>query len=333
MKDWTSHCGEFVKVGSCECGKRFARIIFCGREWCKNCNKITHNRRIARWLPKALTMQSFGYFVFTIPSEMREFYKSKEHLSQLRTYLRRRLKQVYPNIRALSRWHWFGAESHTYHPHLNIMVDGFQKLSNGELETIKKTYKDALERFTGIGVKKSSKNLRCKVNVYYHYYSVEGFKKKYAKKHKKISDEQAKKIFYKARWDQVVYITRPTFLRYQKELAGKLKGYHNCSCWGQFSELSYEEVEHMAIMRETYSKVSQEVILIESGHCPCCGKKIHWHKKLYPSGICNFGEELGGGYFMLDSWPRGSPVKLPERWQIQKARDENFVSGRIFADL
>jgi len=162
-------------VGNCNCGKQYIKVIFCGKDWCQNCREITHNRRIARWLAKALTMESFGYFVFTIPLEMREFYKDKKKLSELRTYLRRRLKQIYPDIKALCRWHWFGDDPYKYHPHLNVMVDSFQELSREELERIKQDYKNALERFTGIKLDK-------KVDIHYQYYSVEGFKKKRRKK-------------------------------------------------------------------------------------------------------------------------------------------------------
>ena len=126
LESGESYCGEYAKVGVCKNGHQFIKVIYCGKEWCENCREIAHNRRIARWLPKAMTMQAFGYLIFTIPMEMRDFYQDRKNLSQLRSYLRRRLKQVYPEIKALCRWHWFGDNSYLYHPHLNVMIADFE---------------------------------------------------------------------------------------------------------------------------------------------------------------------------------------------------------------
>ena len=292
LKSGESYCGEYAKVGVCESGHQWIKVIFCGKEWCENCREVTHNRRIARWLPKAITMQSFGYFVFTIPLEMREFYKDKKNLSELRSYLRRRLKQVYPDIKALCRWHWFGDSPYVYHPHLNIMVSSFEKLPKEELERIKEDYKRALRRFTGIKLDK-------KVDVYYHYYSPKGFMMEYKKKHKMISNEQAQELYRRALYHKLRYITRPTFVIYQEELAKRLKNYRNSTIWGRFPCLSYEEVEKMARQREVYSNVSEDLVVIESGYCPICGSKIHWLKGLYPGSLCLYGEEVDNGYYNL----------------------------------
>ena len=295
------YCGQYAKVGRCENGHQYIKVIYCGKEWCGNCRQIAHNRRIARWLPKAMTMKAFGYFIFTIPMELREFYKDKKHLSELRSYLRRRLKQIYPDIKALCRWHWFGDNPYIYHPHLNIMVSSFEKLSKEELEKIKHDYKKALERFTGIKLDK-------KIDVYYHYYSVEGFRKEYEQKHKKLTDQEALELYKKALWHKLKYITRATFTVYNKELAEKLKNYRNSSVWGRFPELSYEEVEELAKQREAHANVSQDLILLESGHCPICGGKIRWLKGLYPGSLSSYGEEVGAGYYRLLIEIRGSPI-------------------------
>jgi len=293
-----SYCGQYAKVGRCENGHQWIKVIYCGKEWCKSCREVTHNRRIARWLPKALTMQSFGYFVFTLPLEVREFYQDKKNLSELRSYLRRRLKQMYPDIKALCRWHWFGANPYVYHPHLNVMVSSFEKLPKEELEKIKEDYKNALERFTGIRLGK-------KVDIYYHYYSPQGFKRE--QKHKKLTDDEAQELYRKTLWHKLKYITRPTFVVYQRELAEKLKNYRNSTVWGKFPELSYEEVEKIAKEREVFCRVSQDIVMLESGHCPICGGKIRWLKGLYPGSLACYGKELGNGYFQLQELPRASP--------------------------
>lgn len=301
MNPQSSYCGEFAKVAKCECGRKYIKLIFCGKEWCPNCQKIFHNRRIARWLPKALTMDSFGYFVFTIPEEVRETYKNKAKLSQLRTYLRRRLKQLYPDINALCRWHWFGDKNpYKYNPHFNIMVASFEKLPKNELKGLKEDYKKALERFSGVKLDK--------VNIYFHYYSPEGYRQQYKKKHQRLTDEQAKQLYEKSRWHKVKYITRPTHTIYNPEIASRLKNFRNSSIWGKFAELSYEEIEKMAKKRD--NQVDQNLTLLQSGRCPKCGKKIKWSEGLYPGSLSKRGKEIGNGYFEIEEEipsPRGSP--------------------------
>ncbi|MCD6361124.1 MAG: hypothetical protein J7M38_09685 [Armatimonadetes bacterium] len=319
LESGESYCGKYAKVGECENGHQWIKVIYCGKEWCGNCREITHNRRIARWLPKALTMQSFGYFVFTLPLEVREFYQEKKNLSQLRSYLRRRLKQIYPDLKALCRWHWFGDNPYLYHPHLNVMVSSFGRLPKKELERIKQDYRNALERFTGIKLSK-------KVDVYYHFYSVAGFRKEYEQEGKKLTGDKAQELYCKILWHKLRYITRPTFIVYQRELAEKLKNYRNSTVWGKFLEVSYEEVEKLAKQREAFSKVSQDVVMLGSGHCPICGGKIRWLKGLYPGSLACYGKELGNGYFWLQELPRASPGLNWERLKEELAWKKLFLT-------
>ena len=323
MENNENYCGKHAKLGICsKCGKKFLKVIFCGKDFCPNCRKMTHNRRLARWLPKAMTMQSFGYFVFTIPEEMRKFYQEKKNLSNLRTYLRRELKKIYPGIRALCRFHWFGDENLTkYHPHFNLMIDSFERLPKEELERIKKDYKNFLERATGIKIEKTKTNPEAKVDVYYHYYSPGGFKKQYLKKHQKLTDQQAEKIYKKSVFDMVKYITRPTFLVYNRELAGKLKSFRNSSNWGRFPEMSYEDCEDQAKKRELFCDVSQELILLESGSCPFCAGELKWVKELVYGGLSFYAKkDIGNGYFAFDSdfkIQKYQKSKLPSREELK----------------
>lgn len=274
------YCGQYAKVGECEENHQYLKVIFCGKEWCENCRDITHKRRQARLMPKVATMEKAGYFVFTIPEEMREFYQVKENLSELRTYLRRKLKRIFPDLKALSRWHWFGDKDLTkYHPHLNILVDSLQRIDKEIIKELREDYKEALERFTGISLGDKE--------VVDHYSFLSG----------------RKRIYHKLR-----YITRPTFLVYQRELAFKLKGFRNTSTWGKFRELSPDEIERLAIQREGNTKMKKEVILLSNNLCPCCGKKIRWRKEIYPGSLSSMGKDLGEGYFKLKlPLPRGSP--------------------------
>lgn len=306
------YCGEIGRMATCENGHQYLKILYCGKEWCKNCRDIMHRRRQYRWLPKALQMKSFGYFVFTIPLELRDFYKEAKNLTQLRSYLRRRLKQIYPDIKALCRWHWFGENARVYHPHLNVMIDSFEKLPKEELERIKEDYKSALERFTGIKLNR--------VVVYYQYCSPSGFKKMDSS----LSDEQAQILYQKAFWHKLRYITRATFLRYNKELAEKLKNYRNSSVWGRFdSELDYDKAEALAKVKEATCK-DHDLLLIEKGYCPLCGADLHWSRKFVPGCISEYGKEIGLGYYFIQIKIRGSP-KLPSKEELEKIRHYRHI--------
>lgn len=274
------YCGQYAKIGECEDNHQYLKVIFCGKDWCENCRDLTHKRRQARLMPKVATMEKGGYFIFTVPEEMRDFYQVKENLSELRTYLRRKLKRIFPDLRAITRWHWFGEKDLLkYHPHLNILVDSLQRIDKETLDKIKSDYKRGLERFTGTRLEK-------KVNVYYQFLTTK------------------ERIYHKLN-----YITRPTFLVYQKDLAMRLKGYRNSSTWGKFRELTLDELERLAIQREGNSKTKKEVILLSNNICPCCGKKIKWRREIYPGSLSFMGEDLGEGYSKLRlKLPRGSPL-------------------------
>ena len=253
------------------------------------------------------TMERAGYFIFTIPEEMREVYREKEKLSELRTYLRRKLKRVYPGLRAVTRWHWFGDQDLVkYHPHLNILVDGLQKVNKETLEEIKFDYKRALEKFTGIQIDK-------KVDVYYHFLTTK------------------KRICHVLR-----YISRPSFLIYQKNLAMELKGYRNTTIWGKFRELTLGEMERWAIQRESNTEISKETLLLANNICPCCGGQVRWFREVYPGSLASMGEELGEGYYSLPIRVRGSPdFKFPnlEEMELIKAMVEDSKWRRRFADF
>ena len=267
-------------MGECSGGHQYLKVIFCGKDWCPGCREITHKRRQGRLLPKVVTMERAGYFVFTIPEELREFYQDPKNLSSLRTYLRRKLKRVYPGLKAITRWHWFGDKDLTkYHPHLNVLVDSLQKLPKKTIEELRRDYKEALENHSEIRLNKE-------VNIHYHYLKTKG------------------KIFHALR-----YITRPTFKVYQKDLAMKLKGYKNTSTWGRFRSLSSEELERLAIQKESNGGMSKEGVLLTNNICPHCGERLRWRKEVYPGTLSSMGREVGEGYFELPfKLPRGSPL-------------------------
>ena len=193
----TRACPGYFLPGRCANGHRWAKTIVCGREWCPQCgapDSTAHQRRMGRWLSKVRQISSMGYFVFTIPEDVRIVYRDPVQLRWLRREVRR-LMQSHGFERGLSRWHWRGDQGARYHPHLNVLVDGGY-LSEGQLTSIKGDY----ARLLGCSV----------VDVHYQY----------------TSDP--------AKMSHVLrYVTRATMRDLTDGLmAYRLVGFRNASWWG-----------------------------------------------------------------------------------------------------
>ena len=112
------NCPAGFITGSCENGHRFAKELYCGREWCEVCNgtwkrgermKPSHGRRFARWYSKAQQIEGMGYWTFTIPEALRYKYRRKEALGELGHQVQELLKG-FGFSRGLRRWHYFGEQ-------------------------------------------------------------------------------------------------------------------------------------------------------------------------------------------------------------------------------
>lgn len=268
---FTRDCPGWFVRGECEHGHRFAKELYCGREWCPICgaeDSQVHKRRFARWLPKVQQMKRLGYFVFTIPMEVRSQYRTKASLSLLTKRAtagdtRMRIDGLLKGEgfkRGLARWHWFGDKSNVYHPHLNVFVDGGY-IAPGQLEYIKKAWANIL------GVEKA--------DVFYEYTG------------------RVPKMLH-----LIKYVTRATFLDYQWDgrMAAELYNFRNVRAWGRWEDLPAWDLpagDDLGAVRS-----------LESGLCPTCGEPIAWSK---PTEI-NYlkielsqgqGKSLGAGYWSL----------------------------------
>mgnify|MGYP001267330283 CR=1 FL=1 len=277
VKDFLERpCPGHFLPGSCPGGHRFAKTLFCGREWCPVCGKkwsAAHQRRFSRLLGRAMQVGSMGYFTFTLPEALRAKYRRKKALSGLGHQVQELLKS-YGYSRGLRRWHYFGDRSTRYHPHLNCLVDGGY-LHPGKLEAIKRSYAALL------GVEP--------VDVRYEYRQSPG-RKVHALK----------------------YITRATFhdWRWDAELALELRGFRNQCWWG--SKLwndspvwSLEDCGPGSGPEDAPDEGEVDLAAVgslESGLCPRCGKPIEWARAL-PIGILELVEKsyLGAGYWELES--------------------------------
>lgn len=271
--DQEHNCGNKIIVGECDNGHQFLKVLYCGKEWCNNpvCVERTWKRRIARALPKIATMEKAGYFVFTVPEEMRESFKGQENLGELRRCLKRKLKRTYPDLKAITRYHWFGDKDlRKYHPHLNILVDALQNIPGEDLEELKRYYKELLERISGVNIGDK------KIDLHYHYLKTMG------------------RIIH-----AVKYIMRPTFLIYDTDLACRLKGFRNNVYWGKWKDQTPDQIEREAIKRESNTKIDPRVVLLSNKVCPVCGKPIVWYNKIYSSAYTVIAEEVGQGYYRV----------------------------------
>ncbi|MBA7668386.1 hypothetical protein ES703_76496 [subsurface metagenome] len=279
-------CPAGVITGSCANGHRFAKEVYCGREWCEVCNgkweqgkamKPTHARRFARWYPKAQQFDGIGYWTFTLPMELRARYRTKKALSELGSQVVDLLKS-YGYSRGLRRWHFFGDRSKVWNPHLNCLVDGGH-LNREALRSLRREY----SRLVGAKLAIAE----------YHYF-----------------DSPGEKVH------ALTYVTRATFLdaRWDIPMALELKGFRNQLWWG--SKLWDGEpvwsLDDLPGEREAELSDSQAkaVASLESGECPYDGLPISWERFLPISILPELGGcRLAAGYWELP-YVRPPPYRL-----------------------
>lgn len=274
-------CPGYWIQGSCENGHRYAKELYCGREWCEVCGEewsATHQRRFARWISKATQVRTMGYFVFTMPEELRSRYRTKKALSGLGHQVQELLKS-YGYSRGLRRWHFFGEKSTRWHPHLNVLVDGGY-LAPEKLDLIKREY-------AGI--------LGCQVvDVHYRYRRSPGEKVHSLK-----------------------YVTRATFRDYSWDprMALELRGFRNQLWWGsgkweQEPAWSLDDLQDPR-KQDLAELDARAVESLESGACPSCGLPLDWSKVMPISTLAaQEKRSLGAGYWELPR-VRPPPADLP----------------------
>jgi len=273
-------CPRWALVGKCEEGHHYAKELICGREWClpTGCggkNGKAHQRRKGAWLPRATQLQEIGYFVITIPPELRPKFRE---LGVLRAFGKamKRVMKYHGFSRGLRRWHWFG-EDHpghglqgdglpVYHPHLNMLVEaGWLPFS--KLQAIRRSVATVL----GVDLDR--------VNVYYEYAS---------------SVPQMLHL--------VKYVLRPTFERWEwdRDMAYQLVGFRNALSWGK-----WEDQPAWAIPAG-----DAEIGALEQGRCPVDGTPIAWGEVIAANLLRGpWWTDVGGGYRSWTGLARDGPGK------------------------
>lgn len=153
-------CGEFVSIMKCShCGNYFSRPVDCGREWCPECGQDdsrTHLQRIRRsW--RAIKVPVLGYWVFTIPDNLRGPFRTKDSWN----WCFREVKKILQGIgiiRGVRRFHWYGDKSgYQFNPHINVLCDMSPITENGYIPyavilAVKARWRIALEKYMGINL-------------------------------------------------------------------------------------------------------------------------------------------------------------------------------------
>jgi len=228
-------CSTTLLRLKCNDGHVISKSLYCGREWCKECGKkksIVHLRRIARWKPKTIELtennNKVHYMVVTIPEFIRDKFKTKFDLSNLREYLKRKIKREYNDLtgctgkaKGLMRWHFAGdckrckgkgclscqetGADRKYNPHLNIILNcGF--IDKAKKDIFKRDLEKWFTEYTKI-------NCTGKGNIYHSY----------------TTDPQKVNFWIR-------YITRATWRFYEKDICKMIKGFRNNTNFGKFEK-------------------------------------------------------------------------------------------------
>lgn len=269
-------CPSWAIVGTCINGHRFAKELYDGREWCPVCGadwSAVHQRRFARWLPKAQQIGAMGYLVITFPPRARERLRTKAGLSWVGKGIRAIL-QDYGISRGLRRWHWFGEQAGVWNPHLNVLLDGGYR-SRRSLRKIRREIAHLVgER-----------------DVVINY--------QYAK---------AGEVGEMVHW--LKYITRATFLQesWDERMAAELYNFRNTWSWGKWDGQPAWSLEDLG---GDEGLDAGPVRKLESGICPECGEALDWARPIDRRrlDVELDKQELGAGYYRLRDLPGPGPPR------------------------
>jgi hypothetical protein len=199
-----SYCGKYAITFICNEGHRIAKAIYCQSEFCEICgqeNSKAHKRRVARILNYVLSFDSIGYFVFTLPVEVRiKFLNNKKIKIKIQRGIKNILKKY--NIELyVGRWHWFGDPPKKknvkmkFNPHLNILANS-SRLSKEDIDNIRLEYTNLINKIFDTNYK------NC--DFQYQFYDVVRENLNTTESKKKIN-----KIYHK-----IFYVFRPTIRTY-----------------------------------------------------------------------------------------------------------------------
>ena len=260
----TFSCLKGYIAGQCGSGHNHLKAVFCGKEYCLECGcdgSYIHQRRIARWVDKVFQFDQLGYFVITVPDNIRKWFDSQEKLSKFRIAVKRKLQELGYD-KGLIRFHWFGdcrlcqgegcntcqytGAGTKWNPHLNILVEDKFKYEKRNGKGAKwRAITDELKAFIAKYFKNNCGADPVKANIHYSF-----------------AIEDAHKMH------KLKYVTRATFKIPDEKTKKLLEGFRTTSTWGTWEKGTKQSTD--------------EVYQLEKGLCPCCIKetgevqKIKW---------------------------------------------------------
>jgi hypothetical protein len=189
-------------------GQAYYKALFCGREYCPKCGRnmsIPHRRRIGRLWNRWFQLRTWGYMVFTIAPPLRQ-YIGRDELGELSKMMAMFLKSIGYD-KGFLRWHFAGEDGTTYHPHLNVVIEG-QYVDKKDWEQFRQMFlsawADMIEAVTGLYA-----------DGQFHYeYST--------------SERQA------CHW--LKYIYRATYKGDDTSIWAIMNGFRNTRSWGKFDK-------------------------------------------------------------------------------------------------
>jgi len=266
-KLFTKKCGQWVKVGRCENGHRFAVKLNCRKPYCSICGDIEKHKKIASLYPKAQQMLPAALLTIRSPDECTLFEMNRHHR-------RRFIKTVITALKSLGYRrgiifiHLFGDDKTKYAFHLHVLVDGGWLDPEPLAELCSKLRRMIYPEWV-------VKRWGDKLAVNYHYKPTQG-----------------------AIYHALKYCARPTFTQLEGNewLDESISGEHLVRQWGKWDE---EPKWHLD---ESEKKV-HSLVALQKGKCPVCGEPIKWDKGVTPFAQvqAEVDTELAPGYLLLQT--------------------------------
>lgn len=215
-------CGAYFVKGIGKNDQVIYKAMYCGRQWCPRCGKggsVMHRRKVGRLWARFMSLESWGYFVGTIPHYIDGKYMlgriAAKELDYMATSFKRFLKRQGYEL-GVCVWH-FSGDKHkgtNYNPHINIVIqEGF--LSPTRLEAIKAYWSKLVCKVLKIK----------KVDIISNY---------------EYTDDMNKAIHL------VKYITRATYKGTDRHIRNIITKFRNIRTWGKFAKPT-QESENLAL--------------------------------------------------------------------------------------
>lgn len=321
----------------CRAEHRFAKQIFCGRQYCPRCGEkesVIHQQRYFRSWDRLMYAPALGKVVLTIPEELRDNFKSADMLGKLHRLGWQCVKEVWGRDilmekkvdgkiemevekgididGAMTNFHVFGdrKDRNKFHPHINVtfplcpgidLVDEEGKAIRGMGRKALWVSKERLEALRDKWYDMLEKLTGKTISL-----TEDGRERKNAHYGFRVTDAQ------KAHW--LKYVLRPTvgaerFLEqdddFRKFIATLLVGFHNVRWYGKLSNRMFpkyrkEYLENTSFYQKFLAKKQGRKVR-DFKYCPIChGQlKVHKHKGKVEilEGIHKTWHELSPGFW------------------------------------